>query len=223
MVKNDSHSLRGSTSSLSLRLSAHEQAARYRIAELEAQVAALTAQASSSAAISNNNSDVQNRNTPSIPLGDVKQFDRGLQAISAQSNDVQPQRTLYEEAERLYGPQFRQRDLYSAEHVLQNPKRQRGRDEQLQSRPSLFEKYNKAVQEQKDKSRSSLITKGLVQEGNSLKSPEAYTQPFCDFLTENPTVWHAVSYFENKLTKAGFKKVRSLCAIDTMITLYADY
>lgn len=38
-------------------------------------------------------------------------------------------------------------------------------------------------------------------------SPESYTKPFCDFLTENPTVFHAIDYFANKLTKAGFKKL----------------
>lgn len=72
---------------------------------------------------------------------------------------------------------------------------------------SLFEKYNESVQEQHNKPKGSLITKGLVREGNVLKSPEAYTQPFCDFLTDNPTVWHTVNYFETKLEKAGFKKV----------------
>jgi len=76
---------------------------------------------------------------------------------------------------------------------------------------SLFEKYNESLQEQHNKPKGSLITKGLVREGNALKSPEAYTQPFCDFLTENPTVWHAVAYFEKKLEKAGFKKV---CHLD---------
>ena len=75
---------------------------------------------------------------------------------------------------------------------------------------SLFEKYNESLQEQYNKPKGGLITKGLVRDGNALKSPEAYTQPFCDFLTENPTVWHAVSYFEKKLEKAGFKKVWSL-------------
>lgn len=57
---------------------------------------------------------------------------------------------------------------------------------------------------------TSLITRGLEdqqREHNTLKSPETYTQPFCDFLTENPTVWHAVQYFEKKLDAAGFKKV----------------
>jgi hypothetical protein len=38
-------------------------------------------------------------------------------------------------------------------------------------------------------------------------SPADYTKPFCDFLTENPTVFHAVDYFGKKLTSAGFKKV----------------
>lgn len=42
---------------------------------------------------------------------------------------------------------------------------------------------------------------------HALKSPAEYTKPFTDFLTENPTVWHAVSYFEDKLQKAGFTKL----------------
>jgi len=37
--------------------------------------------------------------------------------------------------------------------------------------------------------------------------PAAYTKPFCEFLTDNPTIWHAVLYFEKQLEKAGFKKV----------------
>jgi hypothetical protein len=42
---------------------------------------------------------------------------------------------------------------------------------------------------------------------HALKAPEAYTEPFCTFLTTNPTVWHAVDYFDAKLKEAGFKKV----------------
>ena len=38
-------------------------------------------------------------------------------------------------------------------------------------------------------------------------SPEKYSKPFCDFLTENPTIFHAVKYFEGKLGKAGYEKV----------------
>lgn len=45
--------------------------------------------------------------------------------------------------------------------------------------------------------------------------PEAFTQAFCDFLTENPTVFHAVEYFEKKLQDAGFTEVwhRSLFTV----------
>lgn len=37
--------------------------------------------------------------------------------------------------------------------------------------------------------------------------PADFTKPFCEFLTENPTVFHAVDYFATKLTKAGFEKL----------------
>ncbi len=36
---------------------------------------------------------------------------------------------------------------------------------------------------------------------------EAFTQPFLQFLTENPTIFHTVEYFEEKLEAAGFKAV----------------
>ena len=37
--------------------------------------------------------------------------------------------------------------------------------------------------------------------------PEAFTKPYLDFMTENPTVFHAVGYFKEKLAKAGYKEV----------------
>ncbi|KAM0269626.1 hypothetical protein ACHAQH_009705 [Verticillium albo-atrum] len=37
--------------------------------------------------------------------------------------------------------------------------------------------------------------------------PEAYTKPFCDFLTENPTIFHTVAHFKTKLADAGFKEL----------------
>lgn len=37
--------------------------------------------------------------------------------------------------------------------------------------------------------------------------PESYTKPFLDFLTENPTIFHAVDYFKTKLHDAGFTEV----------------
>ena len=39
--------------------------------------------------------------------------------------------------------------------------------------------------------------------------PEEYTKPFCDFLTENPTIFHTVDYFKMKLEANGFQKVRA--------------
>ena len=47
-------------------------------------------------------------------------------------------------------------------------------------------------------------------EGQGKREPEAaekYSKPFCDFLTENPTIFHAVKYFEGKLERAGYEKV----------------
>jgi aminopeptidase I len=38
--------------------------------------------------------------------------------------------------------------------------------------------------------------------------PEAFTQPFCDFLTENPTVFHAVDYFKRAAFATGYKEVK---------------
>lgn len=40
--------------------------------------------------------------------------------------------------------------------------------------------------------------------------PESFTKPFCDFLTENPTIFHAVGYFKDKLNAAGFTEVGML-------------
>lgn len=40
--------------------------------------------------------------------------------------------------------------------------------------------------------------------------PEAFTKPFCDFLTENPTIFHTVAYAKSKLEAAGYKQVSVL-------------
>ena len=79
-----------------------------------------------------------------------------------------------------------------------------------QSSYQQFPVTNAQLRDAANTQRTSLITRALEdqeREHNTLKSPEAYTKPFCDFLTENPTVWHAVQYFEKKLGAAGFKKV----------------
>ncbi|KAF4449833.1 hypothetical protein F53441_7028 [Fusarium austroafricanum] len=35
--------------------------------------------------------------------------------------------------------------------------------------------------------------------------PECFTKPFTDFLQENPTIFHTVDYFENKLKELGYE------------------
>jgi aminopeptidase I len=37
--------------------------------------------------------------------------------------------------------------------------------------------------------------------------PGAFTKPFCDFLTENPTVFHAVDDFKSRLTAVDYVEV----------------
>ncbi|KAH6893263.1 aminopeptidase I zinc metalloprotease-domain-containing protein [Thelonectria olida] len=37
--------------------------------------------------------------------------------------------------------------------------------------------------------------------------PAAFTKPFCDFLEENPTIFHTVEYFTNKLNQLGFQEL----------------
>jgi len=37
--------------------------------------------------------------------------------------------------------------------------------------------------------------------------PEAFTKPYCDFMTENPTIFHTVVYAKSKLEAAGYQEV----------------
>ncbi|CAJ2507576.1 Uu.00g087620.m01.CDS01 [Anthostomella pinea] len=39
--------------------------------------------------------------------------------------------------------------------------------------------------------------------------PEAFTEPFCSFLKENPTIFHAVDYFKSKMTSLGYTELTS--------------
>lgn len=39
-------------------------------------------------------------------------------------------------------------------------------------------------------------------------NPEAFTQPFCAFLRDNPTIFHAIDYFKGKAKACGFEEVR---------------
>lgn len=58
--------------------------------------------------------------------------------------------------------------------------------------------------------------------------PEAFTKPFCDFLTENPTVFHTVEYTKAKLDAAGYKQVSSSSRVSVartviLTTLYHSF
>lgn len=37
--------------------------------------------------------------------------------------------------------------------------------------------------------------------------PEAFTQPFCNFLQDNPTIFHSVEYFKAKAAAVGYKEL----------------
>lgn len=47
-----------------------------------------------------------------------------------------------------------------------------------------------------------------------LQPAVSYAQPFCSFLSENPTVFHAVSYFATELEHAGYTKLSERSAWD---------
>lgn len=73
---------------------------------------------------------------------------------------------------------------------------------------TLFRQYCDYL-ERNTSSASAMGTKEAktAKEEIRLKEPEDYAEPFINFMTENPTVWHAIQYWENKLEKAGFSKL----------------
>ncbi|KAI0145184.1 aminopeptidase-like protein [Xylariaceae sp. FL1272] len=40
-----------------------------------------------------------------------------------------------------------------------------------------------------------------------LSKPEAFCKPFCSFLQDNPTIFHAVDYFKDKMLELGYKEL----------------
>ncbi|KAK5107141.1 hypothetical protein LTR62_001699 [Meristemomyces frigidus] len=48
---------------------------------------------------------------------------------------------------------------------------------------------------------------GMNARGSIRKTAEKYAEPFCKFLTENPTVFHAVNAVKEQLKEAGFKQL----------------
>lgn len=52
-----------------------------------------------------------------------------------------------------------------------------------------------------------------------VKPVEDYAKPFCEFLTENPTVFHAVDYFKRKLIANGFTEVRCSLIFSSLLSV----
>jgi hypothetical protein len=217
MVRN---SLRGSVSTLSLRSSRIEDdnsaATRARVAELEAQLRELRLrEATEKKDIPRMPSQRQ-----STPSEDTLAMAEMYRKRYARDSDL-PKNTLFAEFDK-YADGNKQGDTawnntsdLMAKYGREFPaipedypisSRLTTEDEIEAQTKSLFQKYNESLGDVQPK--KSLITKALVGGGSQLKSPEAYAQPFCDFLTDNPTVFHAVNYFEKKLAAAGFKKVK---------------
>ncbi|KAL1880203.1 hypothetical protein VTK73DRAFT_6031 [Phialemonium thermophilum] len=42
-----------------------------------------------------------------------------------------------------------------------------------------------------------------------LAKPEAFTKPYCEFMTENPTIYHTVDHFKRRLDAADYKELPS--------------
>lgn len=187
MVRNNERSLRGSVSSLSLRSTSQELGSQQRIADLEAQIATLKHAAAVSRSASDTTESFSSTASPQrTPVSSI----RGLQ------QRPRPQRTLYEEAERFYGDNFSTYDWKPSNRQINNPEKYNA--------PAIHEPSANGGSPVSYRDHARQPTKSI---DNTLKAPSDYTRPFCDFLTENPTVWHAVSYFEDKLSQAGFKKV----------------
>lgn len=53
-------------------------------------------------------------------------------------------------------------------------------------------------------------------------TPESFTKPFCQFLTDNPTIFHAVAYFKEKMNAVGFTEVMLLFYIHGDLCLQSN-
>ncbi|RFU25886.1 hypothetical protein B7463_g10455, partial [Scytalidium lignicola] len=77
---------------------------------------------------------------------------------------------------------------------------------------SLYERYNEIMRSSDTltaaatAAAAAAAAAGRVRERASF-DPKDSTVPFCEFLSENPSIWHAVDYFERKLNGAGYEKL----------------
>lgn len=79
----------------------------------------------------------------------------------------------------------------------------------VQARSSQLSLRSLAL-EQSQASRAASIADAPFPRVNAKEmKPESFTKPYCEFMTANPTVFHSVQYFKDKLTSAGYKEVHS--------------
>jgi len=229
------HSLRGSRSNLTLRNvmpSAQAEHTREYIATLEAQIAALTAQRdlesrpkafSAEAALGMLNLPAwEHDGGNDVPASRRGQRDiekpETPRPVPSHSTARASRSVLWGDSETPASTQPAL-DSFAERYPELDPKR---RDD---TQKSLFERYTEELEARK---RETPIANRVAKEQEGLKefklkSAEEYTQPFCDFLTNNPTVFHAVAYFENRLEKAGFKKVCRIWALDLQLATLLTY
>jgi aminopeptidase I len=125
-------------------------------------------------------------------------------AASKRIAELEAQVELLTRQSAMPGPQMKVRSTSEQMYQLDEPvpthlayKRANGELEgQRAAHVTMYQEY------------ADMMSRQSSRHNHTLKAPEAYTEPFCNFLTENPTVWHAVDYFEEKLQKSGFKKAR---------------
>ncbi|CAG8972776.1 hypothetical protein HYALB_00006868 [Hymenoscyphus albidus] len=216
MVKNNGNSLRNSMSTYSLCSPPIDHAAQARIAELEAQVSKLTAEAKPNT----HESELRIPAPIVLPDGRIARWkdpqnkEHGYDVCEA---GVLPEErpVMYKRANGTFGvyrnefgmPVFTNSDPSTS---LPPGKLQTVDAEMGRKIATTVVKQRELMAQQARSAAGNASTYRLpphLAHKSPLKSPEEYTQPFCDFLTENPTVWHAVDYFEKKLTVAGFEKL----------------
>ncbi|MCJ1324312.1 hypothetical protein MMC10_000974 [Thelotrema lepadinum] len=71
----------------------------------------------------------------------------------------------------------------------------------------IVQAMDRLIPQQKDAAASSSFHEPVSSSTASSFDPASYTQPFIEFMSNNPTIYHTVSHFSNQLDKHGFTKL----------------
>ncbi len=236
MVKNGAkgRALRGSRSSISLRAPPPredklpdaplvewvEQDNARRIEELKTQIAALTVEANSMRGQLQGQKEPDQRGAeayqePIYVQGPINGIDKAQKGLWEKFQEVEGGGS-----DGIRGDRYEKRGWWYNEDAGRTSGAIAQSPDNKESDPAstLFDKFQEVrLTENWQPPKQSLITKGLDGGNYSLKQPWMYAEPFCDFLSENPTVFHAVDYFERKLEAAGFVKVRFPISLSLLV------